>query len=212
MQIVLIHGQGRTPAAMSILAWRLRQHKVIQFGYVCAYQTFEQIVERFVRRIRNTTDSEPYIIVAHSLGGLITRASLPYLEDHLPEHVIMLGTPNQPAAWAKKVGHNPLYRFYTGDCGQKLSQPHFYETLPLPNVATTIVAGTKGLKGDHSPFGDQPNDMIVAVEETKLGPDTPIVEISTVHTFMMNKRGVAKIINTIIKDLEQPHQTLSMEK
>ena len=133
MHVILIHGQGRSPLAMSLLAWRLREHQVTMFGYVCAYESFERITQRFAKKIQRTVNDEPYIIIAHSLGGLITRASLPYLEDHPPGHVIMLGTPNQPATWAKKVHTNPLYRAYTGDCGQKLSQSPFFDSLPIPS-------------------------------------------------------------------------------
>jgi hypothetical protein len=142
MRIILIHGQGRTPLAMSLLGWRLnrQRYKIHYFGYATPTETFEAITQRLVRFIGRKIGPRPYAIVAHSLGGIITRASLPYLDNNPPRHLVMLAPPNQPALIAKKARANALYRLVTRDCGRKLSDEAFYQTLPLPTVPTTIIA------------------------------------------------------------------------
>src|SRR6266498_3469367 len=47
--------------------------------------------------------------------------------------------------------------------------------MPQPTIHTTIIAGTAGPRGHWSPFGDQPNDRVVAVEETRLGSKTEVI-------------------------------------
>jgi pimeloyl-ACP methyl ester carboxylesterase len=196
MRIVLIHGQGRTPLAMSLLGWRLnrQRYKIHYFGYATPTETFEAITQRLVRFIGRKIGPRPYAIVAHSLGGIITRASLPYLDNNPPRHLVMLAPPNQPALIAKKARANALYRLVTRDCGRKLSDEAFYQTLPLPTVPTTIIAGTKGLSGRFSPFGKQANDTILSVPETRLGEGYEVILVPASHSFIMNSKQVTEVV------------------
>lgn len=43
------------------------------------------------------------------------------------------------------------------------------------------------------PFGEQPNDGILALHETLL-PKTPMLTVPSIHTFIMNNRAVAQDI------------------
>ena len=195
MQILLIHGQGRTPFSLWPLARRLRQHDHTPhyFGYAGFAQPFERIVDRLVQSVPQKVGAVPYAIVSHSLGGVITRAALPRLVDNLPQRLVMLAPPNHPAMLAKKLRDNPLYRLATGDCGQKLGDDEFYASLPLPIVPTTIIAGTKGWQGGLSPFGDRPNDTLLLVEETELdGCET--FYVPSRHSVIMYSRQVADIV------------------
>src|SRR5262245_44302098 len=102
MHVILIHGQGRSPLAMIRLGRRLARqgHQVHYFGYAVFAERFDKIVQRYIKTIRTETKGQPYAIVGHSLGGIITRAALPQLADHPPEHLVMLAPPNHPAAVA----------------------------------------------------------------------------------------------------------------
>lgn len=197
-KIMLIHGQGRSPLAMMLLGWRLRRHQVYHFGYLCFYEALADIRQRFVQTLKQKMNGGPYIVVGHSLGGIITRASLPYLVDMLPQHLIMLAPPNRPAKLAQRMGSNAIYRLFTGDCGQKLADDLFYQTLPPPPIPTTIIAGTRGIYGPLSPFDNQPNDMVLSVEETKLEANTKVILVPATHAFIMNSPQVAKIILDVV--------------
>ena len=94
----------------------------------------------------------------------------------------MLAPPNQPAHLAKLFKKNPLYRMFTGDSGQKLSQDEFYRSLPVPKVPFGVIAGDKGQSLTFS----EPNDAVVTVESTKLDGMTDWILLPHGHTFIMN--------------------------
>jgi hypothetical protein len=48
-------------------------------------------------------------------------------------------------------------------------------------------------------FGDQPNDGVVAVEETRLGGNTEVILVPAVHTLIMNAPQVARILCELLK-------------
>lgn len=202
MHIVLIHGQGRSPLSMTLLGWRLRRagHDIHYFGYSPMLQSFESITARFIQTIHDEIGNRPYAIVSHSLGGIITRASLPYLTHNLPKHLVMLAPPNQPARIAKKMRANPVYGWFTRDCGRKLGDDSFYETLPRPTIPTTIIAGTRGFRGKLSPFGEKANDTVLAVEETRLGKGYEVILVPATHSFIMNSKQVAKTVLKVIRE------------
>ena len=199
MQVLLIHGQGRSPLSMWPLARRLRQHGHTPhyFGYAGFAQPFERIVDRLVQTVPQKIGLTPYAIVTHSLGGVITRAALPRLVDNLPQQLVMLAPPNHPATLAKKLRNNPLYRLATGDCGQKLGNDDFFKSLPLPIVPKTIIAGTKGWQGKMSPFGNRPNDSLLLVEETEL-KGSEIFYVPVRHSVIMYSRQVADIVVEVL--------------
>ncbi len=78
MKILLIHGLSRTPLSLLGLEWYLQQTGATteQFGYIAFAETFERIVERLRVRLQALASKGSYGIVAHSLGGLLTRAAL----------------------------------------------------------------------------------------------------------------------------------------
>jgi hypothetical protein len=75
-----------------------------------------------------------------------------------------------------------------------LARPAFFSRLPVPSVPYTIVAGCAGPVGRRSPFGHEPNDWLVAVEETKITPGDEPTILPVGHTFMMNDRRVQAVV------------------
>ncbi len=78
MNIMLIHGLGRTPLSMGGMADALREagHTPVFFGYVSLLQPFDHIVMRLRDRLQNLSTHGSYGIVGHSLDGVLTRAAL----------------------------------------------------------------------------------------------------------------------------------------
>ncbi len=200
MDVMLIHGQGRSSLSLRWLGWQLRRrgHRPHYFDYFVACEAFERIQRRFERHINQRIGARPYVIVGHSLGGIIARASLAQLA-HPPLHLLMLGPPNHPALIAQRLRHTWLYRQLTGDCGQKLADAQFYASLPLPQVPTTIIAGTRGLYGRWLPFGSQPNDGIVRLCEADLGPDYPLIQVPAIHTLIINHAAVIALCEQLLQ-------------
>lgn len=200
MRIFLIHGMGRTPASMGWLAVRLRLagHQPSLFGYSVTLESLDSIAIRFEKHVHQTVDQDaPYVVIGHSLGNIITRLALPKLPAGF-ERFVMLAPPNSSPAMARELQDHPLYQVITRDTGQKLCDDDFYEDLPVPEMPTLILAGTKGVDALWHPLGHQKNDAIVTVEETRLA-DIRVVEVPGMHSFLMNRSDVFSQIQDFLE-------------
>lgn len=206
-QILLIHGLGRTPRSLASLARHLRRsgHQVHGFGYFAATQPVDQIVGRVHARLDELgSTTQPLVVIGHSLGGILVRAALA-LEPSLvtlPQHLVMLGPPNQPPRLAGRLHRNWLYRIINGEAGQRLADPDFTQSLPPLTIPHTIIAGTGGPTGRWSPFGNDSNDTIVAVSETRCTADEPVTLLPVRHTFMMNDPRVRAVIDGVLAQVK----------
>jgi pimeloyl-ACP methyl ester carboxylesterase len=204
MQVLLVHGMGRTPLSMLRLGRKLRRagHTVDLLGYVAAVESFARIVLRVQERFARTATRGRYVVVGHSLGGLLTRVALEGRSSSYtgPAHLIMLGTPNRPPRQARRYGKLLAYQWINGECGRLLMQEEFFARLPPLSIPYTIVAGTRG-GPDRSAFGDEPNDGVVAVSETLVVPSDRPITVPARHTFMMNDRRVFAAILQVLQRL-----------
>lgn len=192
MRVILIHGMGRTPRSMMLLGMRLKQagFEVNSFGYDVRKTSLHDIAEHFAVFVRSHVHlGEPFGIVTHSLGGVITRLASAQLQAGL-SHIVMLAPPNAPPRLASLVQRHAStpYRFLFRDAGQHLLDASFYARLPIPLVKTLVIAGDAGPRVH---FEGAPNDAVVAVDETRLeGAEHHIVH--TIHTIIMNDRDVTR--------------------
>jgi hypothetical protein len=123
-----------------------------------------------------------YHLVGHSLGNIVIRNG--FVEGYPPglKRVVMIAPPNSPADLAGVLKHYAVYRWWTGDAGQKLTDEDFYGELPIPEVEFGIIAGDKGQRLSFN----EPNDGVVRVENTKLEGMTDWTVVHRTHTFIMN--------------------------
>jgi len=205
MDAILIHGMGRTPIAMSLLAARLQASHIRPhlFGYSVTFERWESCLQRLERFIARRTGTNDYIMVGHSLGTVLTRAVLPRL-SHKPVACFLLAP---PAEACKAARHFAPYRFYKllgGEIAQLLADQQFMASIPPASVPAKIYAGTAGPRGRHSPFGNEPNDGLLTVKETMV-PNIPIQTIPVLHTFIMNSKVVTRDIVNITKSNSLVH-------
>ncbi len=188
MNILLIHGLGRTPLSMWGMANALRKadHTPIFFGYTSLLQSFDQIVKELRDRLRQLSTDGPYGIVSHSLGGVLTRAALAQADFPPPAHVVMLAPPNQSPRIGQLANRLFPFRWFSGQSGQNLASPDFYKQLPILSCPYTLIAGTVGLIGSLSLFGELANDFIVSVEEVKMQPQDVPLQVPALHSFILN--------------------------
>jgi hypothetical protein len=203
MRVLLIHGLARTPLSLLGLARDLRRagHHTELVAYSGTLESYRTIVARVRRRFEVAArDGQPYAAVAHSLGGLVLRAALGDwpTEWSLPLHIVMLGTPNRLPRLARRFHRWWPYRLVNGECGQLLAEPKFFADLPQPAVPTTVIAGNRGWPHALSLFGGDPNDGVVAVEETRLDSGAALIELPASHTFMMNNRLVRAVVREVL--------------
>ena len=199
MHAILIHGMGRTPIAMSILAARLRAAGIRPhlFGYSVTFERWDACVQRLEHFITKCVEMNEYIMIGHSMGSILTRATLPRLIPP-PAACFFLASPTQVCQAARNFAHYRLAKLLAGEFGERLANQQFMESLPLTGVPTKIYAGTGGPRGRYSPFGGEANDGVVAVKETLL-PDVPVQTVPSLHTFIMNSKVVSRDIVNIVK-------------
>ncbi|HJV88851.1 MAG TPA: alpha/beta fold hydrolase [Holophagaceae bacterium] len=190
--ILLVHGMGRTPLSMALLAHRLRRGglSVATFGYSAALEDLEPCLQRLRDRIQTTMADRPFLLVGHSLGSVLIRAVLPRLTVQ-PRACVFLAPPSRSPKLARRLAKNPIYRWLTGDMGQRLADPAFMDALPSPAVPVTVFAGDAGSRSALLPFPGEPNDGVVSVEEARLGPHHDPIRLPVLHTFIMNSRRVS---------------------
>jgi len=182
--IVLLHGQGRTRLSMLVLCKRLRSagYQTLNFPYNQTIHSLDEISGQLVEFIGQKMKTSDYHLIGHSLGNVIIRNA--FRKDYPAGlgKIVMLAPPNQPAHLAKRLKKNLIYRVFTGDSGQKLSEEKFYRDLPIPTVPFGVIAGDKGQSLTFS----EPNDGVVTVGSTKLKGMADWILLHHGHTFIMN--------------------------
>lgn len=199
MDAILLHGMGRTPIAMSLLAARLYRANIRPhpFGYSVTFERWNDCVKRLERFITRRIKTDEYIIVAHSFGTVLTRAVLQGLVRK-PKACFFLAPPTQACMVARKITHHTFAKLLGGESGQLLANTQFMNSLPVPCVPTKIYAGVGGPRGGISPFGEEPNDGVLTVSETLL-PGVPLQLIPTIHPFLVYSKVVAGDIVKLAK-------------
>ncbi len=170
------------------------------FGYSATFERFEHCRHRLERFIVRKCGQDEFIVVAHSLGSVLSRAALPQLR-HAPLACFFLSPPTCACRAARFFLPRIPYRFLTREMGRLLADPRFMDALPVPNVPTRIYSGTAGPRGRWSPFGDRVNDGLLAVEETAL-PGASVLHVPSLHAFIMNSRLVATDMVATIHNLK----------
>ncbi|MDR2016876.1 MAG: alpha/beta hydrolase, partial [Burkholderiales bacterium] len=198
---LLLHGLGRTPLSMALLAHQLRTADIDArcFGYSATFEHFSACRARLLTRINAM--APPYVLIGHSLGTVLIRSILPELAAP-PLACFFLTPPTVACRLARRFASRRPYRWLTGEMGQLLADPAFMEALPVPSVPTTVYVGTRGLHGRFSPFADEANDCILSAEETALpetSPNIRYVEVRTTHSFIMYHKDIARDIIARIK-------------
>ena len=182
--VVLLHGQGRTRLSMLILGKRFRSagYQTLNFPYNQTIRSLDEISGQLVEFIGQKVKTSDYHLIGHSLGNVIIRNA--FRKDYPAGlgKIVMLAPPNQPAHLAKRLKKNLIYRLFTGDSGQKLSEEKFYRDLPIPRVPFGVIAGDKGQSLTFS----EPNDGVVTVGSTKLEGMADWILLHHGHTFIMN--------------------------
>jgi hypothetical protein len=210
MQALFVHGMGRTPLSGFRLLRRLRKLGVetVTFFYSVTFQNYSSIENRLRQKVIEMAGRGDYVMVGHSLGGVLIRSVLGSLPagTRLPKRVFLMGSPVRPSRIAKYLQRNWLFRLATGDCGQLLGSDDRMQEIAPCSVPTTSFVGTSGLHGRISPFGDEVNDGIVSASEISAPWITEQLEVPVVHSWMPSSKHVSELI---VERISQEAQTLS---
>src|ERR1700730_8136896 len=103
MQLLLVHGLGRTPLSLFGLAAEMRRrwHRTRSFGYPPPLASVPRILRRLTDTLRDLAHAgRPVGLIGHSLGGLLLRMALADVPELRVHHFVMLGTPQVPPRMA----------------------------------------------------------------------------------------------------------------
>jgi len=198
MHALFVHGMGRTPLSGWRMIWHLRRGglQTSTFGYMSSLEYFLAIRARLIQKITALAASDDYVLIGHSLGGVLVRAALNVLPPatRAPHHVFLLGSPVRPSRLAQTLGRNPIYRGLTRDCGQLLASAQRMSDIGRTSVPTTAIVGIRGLSWPRGLFGGELNDGVVSISEVSADWFTEQIEVATVHTLLPSSKSIAKLI------------------
>ena len=204
MHVLFVHGMGRSPLSGWPVLRQLRRAglQTHTFGYAVSRQDFAAISRRLAARIAALAAQGDYVLVGHSLGGVLIRATVNALPAAVqrPQRIFLLGSPQQPARLAQQLRGNPLFRAFTRDCGRLLGSAERMAAVGAVDVPTTSIVGVSGPTQRFSPFAGEPNDGVVSLAEVSADWVTDQVRVATLHTFLPMDPGVARIILQRLRD------------
>jgi hypothetical protein len=194
--VVLLHGLGRTRAAMWPLAARIEKagFEVVRIGYDSLRHSPEQILAEVAQQIDACCANrpEPVHFVGHSLGGLIIRA---YLAGHAVRsrgRVVLIATPNSGTPLVDSYG-DAWWMDLAGPTAKSLGTglDSFPNSLPKPDYPVGVIAGTREywlirdlIPGEH--------DGLVPLESTKIDGMVDFITVDSNHAFLRYSEEVAR--------------------
>ncbi len=197
--VILLHGMARTKYSMSKLEKYLVEngYNVINTGYPSTREPVETISEKYFADMVNDCikkGAKKIHIVAHSLGGIVTRL---YLQNHtLPigSRIVMISPPNKGSELVDALSDLFIYKWLNGPAGQVLGT----EPDSLPNKLKPVREEIGVITGDFSfnplfswiiPGAD---DGKVSVERAKLAEMADFLVVPSSHSFIMRNSEVLK--------------------
>jgi len=198
MQALFIHGMGRSPLSGWPMLHRLRRAglKTRCFGYSANLDDFSSIVARLASRVKKLAAEGDYLLIGHSLGGVLLRAAAQALPaaTRQPRHVFLLGSPLRQAQMAQRLRNKLLFRLATRDCGQLLGSAERMQQIAPLSVPTTVVIGVRGFRPTGGGFAGEANDGLIAASEASAAWITDEVRVPVIHTLLPASRQVSAII------------------
>ena len=193
--VVLLHGLGRSEAAMWLLASRIEAagFDVVRIGYDSLGDPPERILATVSQKIDACckASSKPVHFVGHSLGGLIIRAYLAENEVRTPGRVVLIATPN---------AGTPLVDAYRDSWWMDLAGPtakslgtdpdSFPNSLPTPDYPVGVIAGVRDARFIDLIPGD--DDGLVPLESTKVPGMVDFIVVESNHYLMRYSHEVAR--------------------
>ena len=196
--VVLVHGLGRSPASMLVLAQRLEWagYGVVTVGYKSLQTAFSEQVATVGSVVDRCCAESPQIhFVGHSLGGLVIRG---YLAETPPEQlgrVVLLAPPNQGSLFVDWLEEIPAATEVLGPVGSELGtdSTDIPATLPPPDYEMGIIAGNRSIQPIGHLAIPGPDDGIVSVEQTRV-EGVPVIVLPRSHAFIMSSRYTAQAV------------------
>jgi pimeloyl-ACP methyl ester carboxylesterase len=194
--VVLLHGLGRTRAAMWPLAARIEKagFDVVRIGYDSLRLAPEQILAEVSPQIDACCANlpQPVHFVGHSLGGLMIRAYLAGHEVRSLGRVVLIATPNSGTPLVDAYG-DAWWMDLAGPTAKSLGTglDSFPNSLPKPDYPVGVIAGVREYRlledlipGEH--------DGLVPLESTRIDGMVDFITVDSNHAFLRYSQEVAR--------------------
>lgn len=198
MNALFVHGMGRTGLSWTptLIRFRSRGIKTFVFNYSVTLHDFSTIAARLAGKLERVSGQGAYVVIGHSLGGILLRAALHEVPpgSRMPDRMFLLGSPVVTPQLAQRLGRNPLFRAVTRDCGNLLGSECRMSSVPGTDIPVVAIIGIRGWGGRVSPFGAEPNDGVVAAGECRAAWITEEIRVPVVHTLLPSSPCVADLM------------------
>jgi pimeloyl-ACP methyl ester carboxylesterase len=182
----------------------------INVSYASSRRSLDDHAQSLARVLANLEGIDEIHFVCHSLGNLVVRrylgeATLPqprWKTDPRIKRMVMLGPPNNGAELARLFKDNQLFGLVTGPSGKQLSLPakEAQARLATPPFEFGIIAGSCGDVRGSNPVVAGDDDLIVAVEETRLAGASDFLVVPCWHSTMLRDDHVCQCAARFLKD------------
>lgn len=187
--VFLLHGLANGPIAMKALEReaKRRDYTVINWGYKTRNRSIDEIASKLREVVEpHEATADRIHFVGHSMGGLVIRRLLDHYKPKNLGRVVMIGTPNQGADIAERVGDWKLFHFLYGQTGQDLrtSGTATARVAGIPCCEFGVIAGGTGTRFGLNPLIPGDDDGLVTVESTRIPGMADWIRVPHGHGYM----------------------------
>ncbi len=215
--VILIHGLTRTGRCM----WSLRNRINAQgfatathFSYASTRATLIEHATALKEFVESFPPDATLSFVCHSMGNIVLRTAIGLWQSqpHEPlqvlsrmRSVVMLAPPNQGASIARLLGKTGLFGLIAGPGANQLGLrwQEVIDHLATPPCPFAIIAGDLSQTWLSNPLIEQPNDLLVTVNETKLDGAKQFYSVPIAHAMLMTDAHAQGITIQFLKDHSQ---------
>lgn len=194
--VLLIHGIIRSSKSMAAFREPLEAagFHVFPFDYPSTRVDLDASADYLHQVIESLEGIERLHIVAHSMGGIVTRTYWAKHRDRRLERLVLIGSPHSGAKLADIMQGkaNFIFKPIFGPAGQQLVSDHdgFIAKLPTPDCEFAVIAGSHPPKG-FNPLIPGDDDGIVDLESTQLPGATDSLKVDSVHLGLIRSQAVS---------------------
>ena len=184
--VLLVHGITRSSKSMAGYREPLEKagFQVFPFDYPSTQVDINASAEYLHQVIESLEGIERLHIVAHSMGGVVTRAYRAKHCDARLNRLVLVGSPQNGAELADFMldKANLIFKPIFGPAGQQLitDQAGFLAKLPKPDVEFAVIAGGHAPNG-YNPLIPGDDDGIVSVASTRLAGAADYLYVEALH-------------------------------
>ena len=195
-RVLLVHGLLLSAVSMAGVGARLARlgWRTSYFGYSSLFERTEHAESRLAHTLRR----EPTVIVAHSLGGLLSLETLTHHPDLPVDRVVCLGSPLRGSGAALGLHRFPGAALAVGRSDGLLRRGvtrwpgHLQVGMLAGRVPVGLGAAFAGFGGHH--------DGTVSVDETHVPALTDHRVVNASHTGMLLDADVARQVDAFLRN------------